>query len=442
MKNLIRLSLYTLCFGLCFTACEVDPTDPGTDPGGGTDPDAPEIAFVQETGFISSDATVEACEIFNVKLTAAAGVADITGVIMTEDGGNLPNADTRVTVDQAAVESNTIATLDTETRAFTWDVAIKAHADVSTKTYGFVIVDADQKRTTLEVVITTNQVAVVEPTITVAGSSSRNEMPGTKTCFRYNITAGSPLLSTISVFGTDALGEPFTVDPSRLCFGASTEEVEFATNPLPLTGDDKAGFDKNICIRAQDDASLQNYDVVFSDEAGNIYINTVTIDTRPQGMTLTVVEGVLLNQAGPSGTGGLDLDNTSISGGSVGSGDPEAELKDEGIDVSQPDALNWVQRISGANGTTIKQLIPRENGLSENFTFSSVTTDVQLAGIWGNGVDFTSMNTTTGEAISKIVEIGDLYIVNRDANYYLLEVTNVNVTPGDNTDSYTFNVAF
>lgn len=422
-----------------FTACEVDPVDPGSGPGTGTDPDAPEIAFVQETGFISSAARVGVCEIFNVKLTAVAGVADLTGVIITEDGGNLPDAEVRVTVDEAAVESNTVATLDSEKRAFTWEVAIKAHADESTKTYGFIIVDADQKRTTLEIDITTTQAAVEAPSISIAGSSSRNEMPGTKTCFKYEVRAGNPQLAAISVFGTDVNGEPFTVDPARLCFGASTEEVVFATNPLPLEGDDKAGFDKNVCIRAQSDNSLQNYDIVFSDDAGNIYINTVSIDTRPQGVALTTVEGVLLNQGGPAGTGALDLDNTDISGGSVGTNNVDAELKDEGIDVSQPDNLNWIQRISGINGSTMKQLIPRENGLSENFSFASVTTDVELAGIWGNGVDFTSMNAN-GEPISKVVEVGDLYILNRDAKYYLLEVTNVNVTPADNTDSYTFNV--
>ncbi len=440
MKNLIRLSLYTLCLGLFFTACEVDPIDPGTDPGGGTDPDAPSFGFVQASDVISTDATVAPCEIFTVRVTAAAGTADLNGVIITEDGGNLPNADTRVTVDQAPVETNTIGTLDTEKRAFTWDVAIKAHTDVSTRTYGFVLVDNDQNRSTIEIAITTNQ-TYEAASIILAGSSSRNELPGTKTCFRYDVTAGNPPLASIAVLGIDDLGEQFFVNPDRLCFGPSTEEVVFTENPLTLVGDDKAGFDKNVCVRALNAESLASYDIVFIDEGDSIFVNTVTIDTRPQGMPLTTVEGVLLNQAGPSGTGGLDLDNTNISGGSVGSGDPEAELKDEGIDVSQPDALNWVQRISGANGTTIKQLIPRENGLSENFTFSSVTTDLQLQAVWGNGVDFTSTNGN-GEAISKIVEIGDLYIVNRDANYYLLEVTNVNVTPSDNTDSYTFNVAF
>lgn len=434
MKNLLKLSALFIGFGLFFTACEDDGLGPG--PGPGTDPDAPEIAFVEATGFVSSSATVGVCEIFNVRLTAAKGAEDLNGVIFTEDGANLPDAATRITIDGAAVSDNTVVTLDTEKSSFTWDVAIKAHADVSTKTYGFIIIDDAQERQTIEVSITTEQNVVV-PMINLAGSSDRTASPGQKTCFKMEVQAGSPELDEIAVFGYDTAGELFFVNPDRLCFGPSTQEVVFEANPLALVGDDRAGFEKNVCIRAQSGQTLESYDIVLLDAATNPYLTTISIDTRVQGMAVTTLEGVLLNSDGPVGQGGCDLS----TGFSVGSNDAVADVKDEGIDISRPNADNWRQQISGANGTALKQLIPNQNGLSENFTFESVTTDLQIQEIWDNGVSFTAMNDDN-ELISDIVEVGDLFIANNAADFYLIVVRQVNKTDTDNMDGYLLDISF
>ena len=443
MKNLFKLSLFSICFGLMFTACETDPIDP-TNPGGpggpGTGTGEPEVSLASEVGFVSSDATVGVSEIFHVKLSATKGEAVLTGVILTEDGGNLPNAETRVTVDDAAVQSNTIATLASEKDGFVWDVAIAAHADVATKTYGFVVVDSLQNRTTVEVSITTTQ-TVTAPSISFPGNTNPIVAPGTKTCFIMDVAAGNPPLDALGVYSYDANGDPIAIDPSRVCFGSSTQEVTFTANPMTLEGDDRSGFNKNLCIRALNSELSETYLIALFDESGEPYGAEVIIDTRPQGMSLNLATGILLNRAGPAGTGGLDFDNLDINNGSVGSADAGAEIKDEGIDMSQGNSTNWIQRFSGVNGTVVKQLVPNQNGLSENFTFESVTTDIQLTEVWGNGQDFTSVNST-GEPWSKIVEVGDIYIANNGANYYLFVVREVNATATDNGDNYVFDVAY
>ena len=135
----------------------------------------------------------------------------------------------------------------------------------------------------------------------------------------------------------------------------------------------------------------------------------------------------MLNQAGPAGTGGLDLD----TGASTGSSDALAEIIDNGIDASLPAASNWIQSISSVNGSTIRVLRPGLNGLEETFSFASVLTKEEIPGLHNNNAAVYSGET---------VIVGDLFTVERGGSFYILEVTNVNVTTTDNSDSYRFNV--
>ncbi len=443
MKNLFKIGFLVIATAFFFTACEVDPAGPGTGgPGtgtGGTE-DAPEIAFVQETGFLSADAQVAAGSTFFVKLTAAKGAADLNGITIREDGVNISDPATRVTIDGAAAPSAAIGTLDSEKSALTWEVGIVAHTDLSTRIYSFTVQDLDLNTDVIDIAIETTDDGggeVIEPTISLLGSSDRNANPGEKTCYRYNMVAGNPLLKEIAIFGTDAMGETVLLDPARLCFGASGQELEFVSNPLPLAGGDKESFEKNICIRASTAQGIAAYQVVFVDEADNLYISDVTINTAPAGNPVETYVGILWNSGGPAGKGGLDLD----SGASTGSSDTAAELKDEGLDQSQTAANNWIQRFSGAQGTQVRRLIPNMNGLPETFTFASVTTDIQIAELWNNGVDFSAINSN-GETVSNFVQAGDTYVARRDGKNFLFVITAVNVTPDNNDDNYVMDISF
>ena len=72
------------------------------------------------------------------------------------------------------------------------------------------------------------------------------------------------------------------------------------------------------------------------------------------GQPVATILGALFNQAGPSGTGGLDLD----TGASLGSTNANVEVRDMGIDTALPLANNWRQKIAGVNGTEIRYVKP------------------------------------------------------------------------------------
>jgi len=129
-------------------------------------------------------------------------------------------------------------------------------------------------------------------------------------------------------------------------------------------------------------------------------------------------------------TGGLDLDN----GLSTGSSDEAAEIRDLGIDTDLSAEINWIQKISGANDATIKALKIGENNLLEGFTFEGVNSKEAIATLYNdNGIDLT-------DGQSDVVSVGDLFVVNRGDNYYLIEITLVTVTTTDNADGYTMDI--
>ena len=221
------------------------------------------------------------------------------------------------------------------------------------------------------------------------------------------------------------------IDASRILI----EGVPAAANPVLLFDTEKNTITWEVTITAHDDASLRVYEFEVTAENDKSASESVDITTT-LGTAVTTLTGVLLNQGGPAGTGGLDLDD----GIGTGSSDPLAEIKDEGIDIGLPDASNWRQQLSGANGSTIKKLTPGENGLSESFTFADVSYKEDIAEMFtNNGVDFTQINSDS-ELISDVVAEGNLFVVENGSNYYMLSVVTITNTTDDNNDSYTFDI--
>ncbi|MBT8189290.1 MAG: hypothetical protein KJO29_02585, partial [Bacteroidia bacterium] len=205
------------------------------------------------------------------------------------------------------------------------------------------------------------------------------------------------------------------------------------SNPMSIEGDDKFGFEVDIYITAHN-GGLKNYTLAIEDEGGDIQFVEFTIDA---GMTASFLQGVLFNSAGPVGQGGLDLDN----GMSVGSNDASAEIKDEGIDLDEPMDKNWIRKVTGANGSEIRQLIANTNGLPETFKFEEVFTPDQIAAVWENGNEFTDTNNV-GEKISFRVELDDVFIVESNGIYYLINVVEINETTDSNSDNYVVDIKY
>jgi hypothetical protein len=206
---------------------------------------------------------------------------------------------------------------------------------------------------------------------------------------------------------------------------------------IALLGANTSSFDFTISIKAHKDVATKKYDFVVADDAGLTTTKSVNVTT---GTGLFMLEGILLNQSGPTGQGGLDLD----TGAGTGSADVKADIRDEGV-VDPVNDGTWKQQISGVNGSEIKYIKKGQNGVAESFTFAGVIFQEQIISLWSNGVAFNKKSTDNRD-ISDKVAVGDVFVVKNGTKYYLITVKNIKITPDilndpdRNKDSYTFDV--
>jgi hypothetical protein len=211
-------------------------------------------------------------------------------------------------------------------------------------------------------------------------------------------------------------------------------------NPALLNGDNANSFDFKVSIKAHNTFGIKKYDFKVTDESG--LTSTVSLNINVVGANVNMLEGILLNQSGPVGQGGLDLD----SGAGTGSADPSAEIRDEGV-VNVVNDGTWKQQISGVNGSEIRYIKKGQNGVAESFSFTNVKFKEQISPLWTNGIAFNQKSTDGMRDVSAKVELGDVFIVKNGEKYFLITVKDIKITPettGDNRnkDSYTFDVKF
>jgi len=212
------------------------------------------------------------------------------------------------------------------------------------------------------------------------------------------------------------------------------DRLSLNANPTLLTGTDVESFNTYfIGIRAHSDVSTKTYSFILEDTKGNKTTKSFAVTTVALTAIDPILKGVLLNQGGPVGTGGLDLD-TGIGTGSM---DASAELRDEGINNADP-SVNWLQQISGVNGTEVRYIKKGANGIAENFSFDAINFKEEISGLWSNGTAFTA--TIGTRSVSNKVVKGDIFIAKKGSNYYLLNVVDITETNNDNTDNYKFDI--
>ncbi len=243
--------------------------------------------------------------------------------------------------------------------------------------------------------------------------------------FKVNLIGrkGTANLRVLRVLEDDVL-----VDVNRITF-----PFEGGANPLLLIANPES-LDLTLTIQSHDIIGERTYSFVLEDVNGAT--NTISLKINVEGTAVTLLEGVLLNQGGPAGTGGLDLD----TGTSTGSADPRAEIRDEGIDLGRPNATNWRQQISGINGSEIKYLKAGQNGLAENFSFGDIKIKEQLASLWDNGIAFTRKSADNMRDVSEVVSKDDVFIIKNGNKYYTIIVKDITVTTSDNDDRYVLDI--
>nr|HMU04829.1 hypothetical protein [Saprospiraceae bacterium] len=154
---------------------------------------------------------------------------------------------------------------------------------------------------------------------------------------------------TVQLKGTKTDNDLRTITVQEAGVNIALDRLSLNANPTLLTGTNASGFEEFlIAIRAHEDGSTKTYSFILEDTEGNKTTKSIAITTEV-GTNADVLMGVLFNQGGTTGRGGLDLDN----GVGTGSMDAAAELRDEGINLGLPLASNWLQQVSGVNSTEV-----------------------------------------------------------------------------------------
>jgi len=254
---------------------------------------------------------------------------------------------------------------------------------------------------------------VLEPGVNAVVDSA-TVAPGEFFLVQINATQGDAALNRIEVREDGS-----AIDPSRLVFDGDSAQ----SNPNPVDMSDALNWD--IEIQAGGMEATYQYSIIITDENSNTVTESVTITTVNPETPATVRDMVLLlNQDGPVGQGGLDVDSGDQTG--TQAADTTADIRDQGIDTDLPVAQNWLQKIASINGTTLKYA-------AAGTVWEDVETLEDIAVVFESGTDITTE--------SEVVQEGDIFLVEttRSLTYALL-VTDINVTESDNNDSYTFEV--
>lgn len=208
------------------------------------------------------------------------------------------------------------------------------------------------------------------------------------------------------------------VPTARLEFNSGFTTVQ---NPYLVTGTDVDGFEIIIDIEAHSDG-VRTYSFIAEDQAGEtdeISIDiTIGASGEPIDDTFTMI---LLNNADGPSEGGLDLDVPEA----VSSSSDNAEIRDMGIDLNQPIASNWIQRIEPVNGAVLAVVT------SAGYNFADIETKGQVVALFDEGEEVD---------MSSVVATGDAFVVRKDNDYFLLEVTEIILTSDDNNDYYQFDI--
>ena len=258
---------------------------------------------------------------------------------------------------------------------------------------------------------------------------------------KVRLTTGDAQLNTLEITeGTDKLASNrFTINGGALT----------SNNPLLIVGADKDGVTYEIDITPSGselvgDFTTYTFTVTADDgEVASTSLVIATVDLPGTPLTSTIT-GVLLNQAGPTGTGGLDLD----TGASTGSADADAEIRDLGLDCTMnPGTLNWLRQIGTVNGA---EMVRIDQAAIEGFDFAAIDKKEPIADAFSTaGItlsDGTSTNCANGAETtvpnSSQVAEGDVFVVFANSNYYMLRVDAVNENNTGNDDSYEFSIKF
>lgn len=406
------LSLFKYLFlaaiaAVLLPSCDPDPVGPGT----GTT--APFVELLAGDNLVGTEgATVAPGASFTVQLNALPGEANLKTLTIYEDGFQLDAS--RITISTISLANNPQLVTGDDVNGFTWDITLTAQTDASTLTYEFEVTDDNNELSSVSTSISTES---SEPA-SITFNNPTDPIPtntGSLFALDLNIAANGNTLNTIAIYEDGSL----ISDVTRLRY--NDPAVEFTANPQAFAEADQNGFVGKIYVRAMEGAHNLTVEVEMGN--GETISSVIGYESEAIGTPLNgqYTALLLVNSAGPTPEGGLDLDN----GTTVSVNDTNADMTDVGIDGDG----NWYASVQAANGSSMRSYVTT----TETFTFESVITTEALSAAYDNADPVGETGT---------LEVGDMFFVQANGVTYLLVTREVNFTSGDNLDSYRFDVKF
>ncbi len=357
--------------------------------------------------------TISANGSFSVTLSALEGDSPLNTLTILKDASTVSEAD--ITIDGSVAAANPILLFGGDKTSFTYTIDIQTDLGAGeSATYSFII-DADNNDNTSESVVIS--VDNTPPVLDVTGGvSDYLAEPAALITIPLDAMQGSSALSTLHVYQNDS-----TVAADRISFGATI----WTDNPRILTGGEENGFMQDLVLEAQMNEDTSRYMIILEDLSGQSDTVAFYVVVEDPGTPVDSIKTnlMLLNAGGPVGQGGVNL----ITGESTGSNDADAHLVDEGIDTDEPNATNWLQKISAGNATeTLK--------LATGADYDNTSKKEEIEAIFNAGTDVTTSDKLVG---------GEIFVLKTlTGAFVLVRIDAVNVTVDDNTDSYTISAKF
>lgn len=402
IQNLIYFVLFV--FGALFiSSCGEDL------PGTGGEPSV----SLSETSF-----TTMAGETFTTTVTGSKGDAALKTLTVTAGGQTVDPS--RITINGSAGQNPNLI-LGTDVDGFTYIYTITTHDTDETLTYTFTLTDEDGLTDSASATVSNT---ATPPSIVYNGVSPITVAPNSLFTLNFDLVKGSRDLYALAIYEDGEL-----IPDSR---AITYQSPNVAYDPLNINyftiEEDAQGAENvKLTLRASDVSGSHTYRIVL--EAGDANGTTASEFSVEviSGNTVMLREGVLWNRSGPN-FGAFDLND----GVAVSSSSTSAEIRDLGIDTNQPVSSNWLKQLEPVNGAEMKYVVPGQSGVSESFSFESVSYVDQLTQLWDSGASTIS--------VTNKLNSGDMLLVRNDGAYYLISIKAVNETSSDNMDNYVFDI--
>ena len=361
----------------------------------------PSISLLTETGLISEDDTISAGQAIMVRIDALAGENQMNTLVVQRDGIDLDLSE--ISYNGSPAAANPTLLFGDDRDAFTWDASITPH-DLDDAQYTFIVTgDGDNTEDAVSVTITIED---AEPELSINVTNMLEAPVGSLAGFTLSGVTNGVDFSTITIWQDGAV-----IGADRI----RCNDVGVNGNPFDLQGSDITGFsDKSMAVEAGDVAGIQNYTVVVENVNGVTASADFTINATPVGTPVgSLFTGVLLeNASGPNATGGINL----YDGETVSVNANNAHVIDLGNNTAN---TAWQERIGGDNGGTIRAISADQIDAGLTLSGFEFNEDVETA--YNQGVVLNNNE-------SDVVEIGDIFFVNVDNDYFALEVVEKGVT--------------